>query len=79
MDAAREFLRLLGDRRPPPLGKHHALMLQDDARSGLDLLIWTGDEGHVVHLDEEDFQRDLSEVVTGAQQCEHAVHVGIGE
>jgi hypothetical protein len=39
-------------------------MLQDDARPGLDLLVWTGDEGHLVHLDEEDFQRDLSEVVT---------------
>jgi len=49
--SARELLRLITIKLPPPEGQHHSLLLRDDNSEGLDLMLRIDDAGMVVHLD----------------------------
>ena len=65
MDPARLLLCLLTERLPPPKGKHHSLLLREDDPTGLSLYIWIGEEGHLVHLDQDDLKKSPTELATG--------------
>lgn len=62
MSHTRELLRRLTDLFPPPEGQHHAFVLPDDGREGLDLAMRVHDECRVVHLDEADLLRSPDEL-----------------
>lgn len=68
LSPAKELLRLLTHRLPPPDGQHHGLMLRDDDDTGLDVAVCVGTEGRcqIIHLDKEDLSvatDELAEVV----------------
>ena len=62
LSSARELLRLLTDRFPPPEGQHHGLMLRDDDNRGLDLMLRVEGGGQLVHLDKEDLDKIPNEL-----------------
>jgi hypothetical protein len=65
MNQARDLLRALTFRLPPATGKHHSILLRDDDPAGLDLLVWVGERGQMVHLDQDDLEKTPDELASG--------------
>lgn len=63
MKTARELLRLLTERFPPPEGRHHALSIYADGK--LHLMLHRGERWHDVVFEDDDLVKDPSTSVEG--------------